>query len=66
MKIERKEYEKEKEAIMEEVAEVFHNRMRIFTWDVPENDGPTAAGFILKAMQEAIDALKATEEQKRP
>ncbi|MBE0495010.1 MAG: hypothetical protein IBX45_01235 [Campylobacterales bacterium] len=64
MKVERKEYEKEKEAIMEEIAEVFHNRMRIFTWDVPENDGDTAAGFILKAMQEGIDALKEAQKQK--
>ncbi|MBN2964797.1 hypothetical protein JWV37_08385 [Sulfurospirillum sp. T05] len=58
MKIERKEYEKEKEAIIAEVEEVFHNRMRIFTWDVPENDALVAAEFIIKAMQEAIDRLK--------
>ncbi len=58
MEIERKEYEKEKEAIMEEVFALFHNRMRVFTWNVPENDASVAAQFILRAMEEALETLK--------
>ena len=31
--------------------------MKIFDWDIPENDGRRSAELILKVMQDALDDL---------
>lgn len=58
MSIEKREFEKEKEAIKAQVHKLFHSQMDIFSWDVPENNEARSAVLILDAMQEALDELK--------
>lgn len=47
-----------KSEITKEVRAVFKTNMKIFDWDIPENDDKVSATLILKAMQEALDELK--------
>ena len=44
--------------ITKEVRAIFKTNMKIFDWDIPENDDRKAAEIILDAMQNAIDELK--------
>ncbi len=54
-----KEFEAMKSEIQKEVRAIFKANMKIFDWDIPENDDRASAELILGAMQEALDALKA-------
>jgi hypothetical protein len=52
------EIEKMKPEIKQEVRLAFKANMKIFDWDIPENDDRKSAEMIIAAMQEAIDELK--------
>ena len=52
------EIEKMKPEIKKEVRLAFKANMKIFDWDIPENDDRKSAEFIIAAMQEAMDELK--------
>ena len=52
------EIEKQKSEIKAEVVAVFKANMKIFDWDIPENDSRKAAELIIAAMQEAVDEIK--------
>ena len=58
-----KEREKMQKSIKTEMNLIFKANMRIFDWDLPENDEKKAAAVILELMQNALDTLK--EEQKK-
>jgi len=53
------EIEKQKGEIKAEVVAVFKANMKIFDWDIPENDDRKSAELIAEAMQEALDEIKA-------
>ena len=53
-----KEIEKIRDEIMTEMRAIFKANMKIFDWDIPENDDRASAELILKTMQEALDTLK--------
>jgi hypothetical protein len=44
--------------ITTELRAVFKANMKIFDWDIPENDDRRSAEMILDVMQKALDALK--------
>ena len=44
--------------ITKEMRAVFKVNMKIFDWDIPENDDKRSAELILKVMQDALDDLK--------
>ena len=48
-----------KSEITKEIRAIFKANMKIFDWDIPENDDKAAAELILKTMQEALNELKA-------
>jgi len=52
------EIEKMKPEIKKEVRLAFKKNMKIFDWDIPENDDRVSAIMIIDAMQEALDELK--------
>jgi len=52
------EIEKMKPEIKKEVRLAFKANMKIFDWDIPENDDRKSAELIIAAMQEAIDELR--------
>ena len=52
------EIEKMKPEIKKEVRFAFKTNMKIFDWDIPENDDRKSAELIIGVMQEAIDELK--------
>jgi hypothetical protein len=52
------EIEKQKSEIKSEVTAVFKANMKIFDWDIPENDDRKSAELIADAMQEALDEIK--------
>ncbi len=56
-----KEIDKMQKSIETEMKLIFKANMKIFDWDIPENDEQKAAKVILDLMQEALDKLK--EEQ---
>jgi len=58
----KQEIEKQKDEIKAEVLTVFKANMKIFDWDIPENDDRRSAELILEAMQEALDEIKADVE----
>ena len=58
MNVQEKEMTLMKSEITKEVRAVFKTNMKIFDWDIPENDDKVSATLILKAMQEALDELK--------
>lgn len=57
MSIQEKEMEKMKGEITKEIRLVFKANMKIFDWDIPENDDRKSAELILSAMKEALDEL---------
>ena len=44
--------------IITEMSMVFKANMKIFDWDIPENDDRKSAELILRVMQDALDDLK--------
>ena len=52
------EINKMRDEIKKEVRLAFKANMKIFDWDIPENDDRKSAELIIKVMQEAIDELK--------
>jgi len=53
------EIAKMKESIRTELRLLFKANMKIFDWDIPENDDRTSAEMISGVIQEALDELKA-------
>ncbi|AKF24914.1 hypothetical protein YH65_05545 [Sulfurovum lithotrophicum] len=53
-----KEMEMMKSEITKEIRGIFKTNMKIFDWDIPENDDRKSAELIINVMQEAIDGLK--------
>ncbi|BBG66404.1 hypothetical protein NNO_1701 [Hydrogenimonas sp.] len=58
MDTQQKEYEKMKGEIETEIRAIFKANMKIFDWDIPENDERKSARLIIRAMEEAISRLK--------
>ena len=52
------EIDKMKSEIKKEVRLAFKANMKIFDWDIPENDDRKSAELIITVMQESIDELK--------
>jgi len=52
------EIAKMKESIRTELRLLFKANMKIFDWDIPENDDRTSAEMISTVIQEALDELK--------
>ncbi len=52
------EIEKMQSEITTEVRAVFKANMKIFDWDIPENDDRKSAELIIDVMQKAMDGLK--------
>ena len=44
--------------IIKELRGIFKANMKVFDWDIPENDDIASAKLILDTMQEALDELK--------
>ena len=57
MSIQEKEIEKMKSEITTEIHLVFKANMKIFDWDIPENDDRKSAELIVSVMKEAVDEL---------
>ncbi len=53
------EIEKMRSSIITELRLVFKTNMKIFDWDIPENDDRKSAELIVETMQKALDDLKA-------
>ncbi len=53
-----KEIEKMRESIIKEMRLIFKANMKIFDWDIPENDDRESAKLIAQTMQEALDQIK--------
>jgi hypothetical protein len=53
-----KEIEKMRSSIKTELRLIFKANMKIFDWDIPENDDRKSAELIVKTMQEALDEVK--------
>ena len=49
---------KMQEEIRTELRAVFKMNMKIFDWDIPENDDRRSAELIINVMQKAMDGLK--------
>ena len=54
-----KELEAMRGEIEKEIRAIFKANMKIFDWDIPENDDRKSAELIAQTMQEALDTLKA-------
>lgn len=52
------EIEKMQKSIITELRAVFKTNMKIFDWDIPENDDRKSAELISDTMQKAMDELK--------
>ena len=52
------EIEKMQGEIRTELRAVFKANMKIFDWDIPENDDRKSAQLIIDVMQKAMDGLK--------
>jgi len=52
------EIEKMQGEITTELRSVFKANMKIFDWDIPENDDRKSAELIIDVMQKAMDELK--------
>ena len=52
------EIEKMQSEIRAELRGVFKANMKIFDWDIPENDDRKSAELIINVMQKAMDGLK--------
>ena len=55
---EHKEFAMMKREIEKEIRGIFKANMKIFDWDIPENDDRESAQLIVDAMQEALDKIK--------
>lgn len=55
---EHKEFAMMKSEIEKEIRGIFKANMKIFDWDIPENDDRESAQLIVDAMQEALDKIK--------
>ena len=53
-----KELNKMKDEIIDDLRGVFKSNLKIFDWDIPENDDKKSAILIINVMQEALDKLK--------
>jgi len=55
--------EKEMQALQDEIKgelqAIFKANMKIFDWDIPENDDKASAKLIIEVMQKALNELKA-------
>lgn len=49
---------KMKDEITTELRAVFKGNMKVFDWDIPENDDRRSAELIIAVMQDAMDTLK--------
>jgi len=58
MDVQHKELENMRSEIETEIRAIFKANMKIFDWDIPENDDRESARLIINVMQEAIDKLK--------
>jgi len=58
MDIQHKEMKRMRGEIEAEMRAIFKANMKIFDWDIPENDDRESARLIINVMQEAIDKLK--------
>ena len=54
-----KELEAMRGEIEKEVRAIFKANMKIFDWDIPENDDRRSAQLIIETMQESLNTLKA-------
>jgi hypothetical protein len=52
------EIEKMRSSIKTELRLIFKANMKIFDWDIPENDDRKSAELIIAVMQKAMDELK--------
>jgi len=52
------EIKKMRGEITAEMSLVFKANMKIFAWDIPENDDRKSAELILEVMRDALDDLK--------
>jgi hypothetical protein len=53
-----KEIEKMRSSIQTEMKLIFKANMKIFDWDIPENDDRRSAELIYEVMQKAMNELK--------
>ena len=53
-----KELQAMRSEIVKELRAIFKANMKIFNWDIPENDDDASAQLILDTMQKALDELK--------
>ena len=53
-----KEIENLKGEIETELRAIFKANLKIFDWDIPENDDRKAANLILDTMQEVLDKIR--------
>jgi len=58
MNVQEKEMAMMKSEITKEVRAIFKTNMKIFDWDIPENDDKKAAEMILGVMEDALSELK--------
>ncbi len=52
------EIAKMKDEITTELRAVFKGNMKVFDWDIPENDDRKSAELIIKVMQDAMDVIQ--------
>jgi len=52
-----KEAEMMKSEIRKEIRAIFKANMKIFDWDIPENDDRKSAEIIISIMKDALDEL---------
>ena len=57
MAAEEKELEMMRSEIRKEIRLIFKSNMKIFDWDIPENDERKSAEMIVSVMREATDEL---------
>jgi len=53
------EIEKMRSSIQNELKLIFKANMKIFDWDIPENNDRKSAELIAEVMQEALNTIKA-------
>jgi hypothetical protein len=58
MDIQHKELDKMRHEIENDIRAVFEKNMKVFDWDIPENDAAASARLILETMQKTLDVLK--------
>ena len=59
MDAQHKEFLRHKEEIVADTVAVFESYMKMFDRDIPENDDRESAELILRAMEEAIEKIRA-------